>query len=90
MEEHQNPGWMSTETKHHCSLHGDLYRRLPKDPTKAMIVEWKSTLLCKKSSVPKVIQQLQPQDSRPTRLYWFQKIHKEGASLTSIISNIST
>jgi hypothetical protein len=55
------------------------YWKLPKDPTEA--VEWKTTLLLKKSSLPEVVQQLWPQNFRSPRLYGLLKIHKERVPL---------
>jgi hypothetical protein len=48
-------------------LRASTYRRLPKDPTEA--VQWKTTILLKKSSLTEeVVQQLWPQSSTPPRL----------------------
>jgi hypothetical protein len=69
-------------------LEDQAYRKLKKDPTEA--VECKTVLLLKKSSVSEeVCQQLQPQGSRPPRLYGLPKIHKHGVPLSPIASTIS-
>jgi hypothetical protein len=68
-------------------LRASTYRRLPKDPTEA--VQWKTTILLKKSSLPEeVVQQLWPQGSTPPRLYGLPKIHKEKVPQRPIVSTI--
>jgi hypothetical protein len=63
------------------------YRRLAKEQTE--VVERKTTLLLKKSSLPEeIVQHLRPQGCRPLRLYGLLKIHKEEVPLRRIVSTI--
>jgi hypothetical protein len=65
------------------------YTKLKKDPTES--IERKTALLLKKSSFPEeVCQQVQPQGSRPPRLYGLPKINKPGVPLRPIVSTIGS
>ena len=79
----------TTDYKHKISslLEDPAYRRLAKDPTTT--IEWKTTLLLKKSSfTEETCRQLSTTSSRPPRLYGLPKIHKEGVPLRPTVSNI--
>jgi hypothetical protein len=67
-------------------LEGPAYRRLARDATEA--VKRKTILLLNKSTVAEEVgKRLRSIDSRPPRLYWVPKIHKEGVPLRPIVSN---
>jgi len=67
-------------------LEDSAYKKLNKDPTDS--IEWKTTQLLKKSSLPEdQRKQLQPTGSR-ARLYGLPKINKEGVPLRPTVGNI--
>jgi hypothetical protein len=60
---------------------------LPKDLSEG--VEGNITLFLEKVSLSEdVIEELRPQWSRPPRLYYLQKIYKEGISLRPIVGTV--
>ena len=70
-------------------LDPDIYKKLQKDPTQAILR--KTNLLIKKSSLsPENQRALQKTEARPSRLYGLPKIHKPDTPLRPIVNAIGS